>query len=122
MAVGALLAYRGALRRWLRENPALDNLPQGWGVWGDLIFADLYRHAAAAAAERIAPHRATGSRKISGRRAAAMPDRMVILDAQDRGSNGAIRSRRGAFWSPTASATAARASPTWCGSRNSSSI
>jgi two-component system phosphate regulon sensor histidine kinase PhoR len=68
-----------ALRRWLRD-PALDNLPQGWGVW-DLIFADLHRMLRR---QRQSESRLTAAIEDFRRAGAALPDGMVILDAQDR--------------------------------------
>jgi two-component system phosphate regulon sensor histidine kinase PhoR len=67
------------LRRWLRD-PAPDNLPQGWGVW-DLIFADLYRMLRS---QRQSESRLTAAIEDFRQAWAAMPDGMVILDAQDR--------------------------------------
>jgi two-component system phosphate regulon sensor histidine kinase PhoR len=68
-----------ALRRWLRD-PAPDNLPQGWGVW-DLIFADLYRMLRQ---QRQSESVLTATIEEFRQAGAAMPDGMVILDAQDR--------------------------------------
>src|SRR5262245_42693404 len=68
-----------ALRRWLRD-PAPDNVPQGWGVW-DLIFADLYRMLRL---QRRSESRLTATLEYFRQAGAAMPDGMVILDAQDR--------------------------------------
>ena len=68
-----------ALRRWLRD-PVPDNVPQGWGVW-DLIFADLYRMLRY---QRQSESRLTATLEDFRQAGAAMPDGMVILDAQDR--------------------------------------
>src|SRR5262245_37025350 len=68
-----------ALRRWLRD-PAPDNVPQGWGVW-DLIFADLYRMLRL---QQRSESGLTATLEYFRQAGAAMPDGMVILDAQDR--------------------------------------
>jgi two-component system, OmpR family, phosphate regulon sensor histidine kinase PhoR len=68
-----------ALRNWLRD-PVPDNLPQGWGVW-DLIFADLYRMLRR---QRQSESVLTATIEEFRQAGAAMPDGMVILDAQDR--------------------------------------
>jgi two-component system phosphate regulon sensor histidine kinase PhoR len=68
-----------ALRRWLRD-PVPDHVPQGWGVW-DLIFADLYRMLRR---QRQSESRLTATLEDFRLAGAAMPDGMVILDAQDR--------------------------------------
>src|SRR5262245_52503304 len=68
-----------ALRRWLGQ-PDPDNVPQGWGVW-DLIFADLYRMLRR---QRQSESRLTATIEDFRQAGAAMPDGMVILDAQDR--------------------------------------
>jgi signal transduction histidine kinase len=68
-----------ALRRWLRD-PVPDHVPEGWGVW-DLIFADLYRMLRR---QRQSESRLTATLEDFQQAGAAMPDGMVILDAQDR--------------------------------------
>ena len=67
------------LRRWLRD-PVPEHVPQGWGVW-DRIFADLYRMLRR---QRHSESQLSASLEDFRRAGAAMPDGMVILDAQDR--------------------------------------
>ncbi len=67
------------LRRWLR-NPAPAQVPQGWGVW-DRVFADLYRMLRR---QRQSESQLTATIEDFRQAGAAMPDGMVILDAQDR--------------------------------------
>jgi two-component system phosphate regulon sensor histidine kinase PhoR len=69
----------GMLRRWLRD-PAPDHVPQGWGIW-DRIFADLYRMLRR---QRQGEARLAAALEDFRRAGSAMPDGMVILDAQDR--------------------------------------
>ena len=68
-----------ALRRWLAD-PVPDHVPLGWGVW-DLIFADLYRMLRL---QRQTESRLAAALEDFRQAGAAMPDGMVILDAQDR--------------------------------------
>ena len=67
------------LRRWLRD-PAPEHVPQGSGVW-DLAFAELYRMLRS---QRQSESRLTATLEDFRQAGAAMPDGMVILDAQDR--------------------------------------
>ena len=67
------------LRRWLRD-PAPERVPQGSGIW-DLVFADLYRMLRR---QRQSESRLTATLEDFRQAGAAMPDGMVILDAQDR--------------------------------------
>ena len=67
------------LRRWLRD-PVPEAVPHGWGEW-DRVYADLYR---------LLRHQRQSESQLSATledfrlAGAAMPDGMVILDAQDR--------------------------------------
>lgn len=67
------------LRRWLRD-PVPENVPQGWGIW-DRLFADLYRMLRR---QRQSESLLSATLEDFRRAGAAMPDGMVILDAQDR--------------------------------------
>ncbi|MBI3043286.1 MAG: phosphate regulon sensor histidine kinase PhoR [Betaproteobacteria bacterium] len=67
------------LRRWLRD-PAPDKVPQGWGIW-DRVFADLYRMLRR---QHRSESRLSATLEDFRQAGAAMPDGMVILDAQDR--------------------------------------
>ena len=67
------------LRRWLRD-PVPERVPQGWGVW-DRVFADLYRMLRR---QRQSETRLTATLEDFRQAAAAMPDGVVILGAQDR--------------------------------------
>jgi two-component system phosphate regulon sensor histidine kinase PhoR len=67
------------LREWLRD-PSPEETPQGWGVW-DRVFAELYRMVRR---QRRSESRLTASLEEFRQAGAAMPDGMVILDAQDR--------------------------------------
>jgi len=76
-----LLHYRhiSALRRWL-EDPRLEAVPQGWGIW-DEVFADFYRLLRR---QSRSQSRLTATVKDFQQASAAMPDGVVILDAADR--------------------------------------
>ena len=67
------------LRRWLRD-PLPDAVPHGSGVW-DLVYADLYRLLRL---QRQSESQLTATLEDFRRAGAAIPDGMVILDAQDR--------------------------------------
>jgi two-component system phosphate regulon sensor histidine kinase PhoR len=69
----------GLLQRWLRD-PVPEAVPQGWGVW-DRVYADLYRLLRL---QRQSESRLTATLEDFRQAAAAMPDGMAILDAQDR--------------------------------------
>jgi two-component system phosphate regulon sensor histidine kinase PhoR len=76
-----LTHYRhiGLLQRWLR-NPVPEAAPHGWGEW-DRVFADLYRLLRL---QRQSESQLTATLEEFRQAGAAMPDGMVILDAQDR--------------------------------------
>ena len=67
------------LRSWLRD-PRFEQVPQGWGIW-DQVFADLYRMLRY---QRQSESRLTATLEDFRQAGAAMPDGMMILDAQDR--------------------------------------
>ena len=67
------------LRRWLRD-PVPEHVPQGWGIW-DRVFADLYHMLRR---QRRTESLLSATLEDFRRAGAAMPDGMVILDAQDR--------------------------------------
>jgi two-component system phosphate regulon sensor histidine kinase PhoR len=67
------------LRRWLRD-PVPEQVPQGWGVW-DRVYADLYRMLRR---QHQSESRLTATLEDFRQAAAAMPDGVVILGAQDR--------------------------------------
>jgi two-component system phosphate regulon sensor histidine kinase PhoR len=67
------------LRRWLRD-PVPEAVPHGSGVW-DRVFADLYRLLRL---QRQSESQLTATLEEFRQAGAAMPDGMVILDAQDR--------------------------------------
>ena len=67
------------LRRWLRD-PVPEAVPHGWGVW-DRVFADLYRLLRL---QRQSESQLSATLEEFRQAGAAMPDGMVILDAQDR--------------------------------------
>lgn len=85
MAIGAFilvviqLRLLQALARWV-EKPAVDNIPDGWGAW-ESVFSVLYRR------ERV---RAFEQRNLEAllrqfdEGAAALPDGVIALDAEDR--------------------------------------
>ena len=77
----ALIHYRhiALLQRWLR-NPVPEAAPHGWGEW-DRVFADLYRLLRLQRQSESALTATLEEFRLAG---AAMPDGMVILDAQDR--------------------------------------
>jgi two-component system phosphate regulon sensor histidine kinase PhoR len=67
------------LRRWL-GNPVPEAAPHGWGEW-DRVFADLYRLLRL---QRQSESQLSATLEEFRQAGAAMPDGMVILDAQDR--------------------------------------
>jgi two-component system phosphate regulon sensor histidine kinase PhoR len=69
----------GLLQRWLRD-PVPEAVPQGWGVW-DRVYADLYRLLRL---QRQSESQLTATLEDFRQAGAAMPDGMLILDAQDR--------------------------------------
>jgi two-component system, OmpR family, phosphate regulon sensor histidine kinase PhoR len=85
-AIAAVLALRlayhalhlRALRRWLRE-PRLERLPQGRGVWEDLLAA-LHRYLRGRETDAAALDRALARFRAAAR---ALPDGVVILDPED---------------------------------------
>ncbi|MGH8660827.1 MAG: phosphate regulon sensor histidine kinase PhoR [Burkholderiales bacterium] len=83
LAAIALLAYHlvklAALTRWLRR-PRADALPEARGAW-DEVFALLYRFERSAAREADRLARALVRWRQAGE---ALPDGVVILDAQNR--------------------------------------
>jgi two-component system phosphate regulon sensor histidine kinase PhoR len=81
LLVIAVAHYRhiALLRRWLRD-PVPEQVPWGLGIW-DLVYADLYRLLRR---QRQSESRLTATLEDFRQAGAAMPDGMVILDAQDR--------------------------------------
>jgi len=67
------------LRRWL-SDPAPERVPLGAGIW-DEVFADLYRMLRR---QRQSESQLSATLEDFRQAAAAMPDGMAILDAQDR--------------------------------------
>jgi len=67
------------LKRWL-QDPRPETVPEGWGVW-DEVFADLYRMLRR---QNQSESRLTATLHDLQQASAAMPDGMVILDANDR--------------------------------------
>ena len=63
-----------------RSNPRPEPVPQGWGVW-DEVFADLYRMLRR---QNQSESRLTATLHDLQQASAAIPDGMVILDANDR--------------------------------------
>jgi two-component system phosphate regulon sensor histidine kinase PhoR len=68
-----------ALLAWLR-NPVASQVPLGTGVW-EHVFSALYRHIRATSQYQ---HRLTGQLARFRSAAQAMPDGVVVLDAEDR--------------------------------------
>jgi len=85
IAVGLTLTLVFHLRNvhtllvWLR-NPVASQVPLGTGVWEE-VFSALYRHVRATSQYR---HRLTGQLARFRSAAQAMPDGVVVLDAEDR--------------------------------------
>lgn len=77
----ALWHYRhiAELRKWLAD-PRPEAAPEGWGVW-DEVFADLYRMLRR---QSQSESRLSATLHDFQQASAAMPDGMVILDANDR--------------------------------------
>jgi two-component system phosphate regulon sensor histidine kinase PhoR len=73
------LRYLYHLRRWLR-SPALEEIPDGWGAWGD-VFAEMYK-----AHRREQKSRAQLAQALDRfvQAAQSMPDAVILLDARDR--------------------------------------
>ena len=70
------LRYAILLSAWL-EQPRLDDVPDGWGVWAD-VFARLYRtHRATAQNE----HRLLENEERFRRTISALPEGIVLIDA-----------------------------------------
>ena len=73
------LRYLDHLRRWLHA-PNAEEIPEGWGAWGD-VFGELYK---AHRREERSRQRLAAALDRFVKASEALPDAVVILDAENR--------------------------------------